>query len=412
MAATFSAPKSVRLQIGVFGRRNVGKSSTLNALTRQDFAIVSNVPGTTTDPIEKAMELAPLGPVLLIDSAGVDDEGALGAERVAKTERVFDRVDVGLIVVDSTLGASAWGAFEERIADELARRAVPALVVWNKTDLAAPSKAAVEAVRARGLAAVETSAVRDGAGKSGSPKIREALTKLAPEEFFAPPPLVADLIPRGELAVLVVPLDAAAPKGRLILPQVQTIRDLLDGESGCVVVQPELLTAALDRFKTPPALVVVDSQAFGTVAEIVPRSIPLTSFSILFARRQGDLRTAVDGARRIAELSPDSRVLIAEACSHHATDDDIGTVKLPRWLRARVGETLQIERAQGRNFPTVEELRRFDLILHCGACSINRRETTARLARAAEAGVPITNYGTAIAFLNGILERAVEPFGL
>ena len=412
MAATFSAPKSVRLQIGVFGRRNVGKSATLNALTRQDFAIVSDVPGTTTDPIEKAMELAPLGPVLLIDSAGVDDEGALGAERVAKTRAVFDRVDVGLIVVDSTLGAGAWGAFEEKIADELARRGVPALVVWNKVDLAAPDASAVEAVRARGLATVETSAALDGAGKSGSLKIREALTKLAPEEFFALPPLVADLIPKSELAVLVAPLDAAAPKGRLILPQVQTIRDLLDGERGCVVVQPELLASALDRFKTPPALVVVDSQAFKTVAEIVPRSIPLTSFSILFARRQGDLRTAVDGARRIAELSPDSRVLIAEACSHHATDDDIGTVKLPRWLRARVGETLQIERAQGRDFPTVDELRRFDLILHCGACSLNRREMAARLGRAAEAGVPITNYGTAIAFLNGILERAVEPFGL
>ena len=412
MAATFLAPKSVRLQIGVFGRRNVGKSSTLNALTRQDFAIVSDVPGTTTDPLEKAMELAPLGPVLLIDSAGVDDEGALGAERVAKTRRVFDRVDVGLIVVDSSRGVDAWGPFEAEIADELARRGVPALVVWNKVDLAAPNETATEAVRARGLATIETSSTVDGAGKNGSPKIRAALTKLAPEEFFAPPPLVADLIPKGEFAVLVAPLDAAAPKGRLILPQVQTIRDLLDGESGCVVVQPELLAAALDRLKTPPALVVVDSQAFKTVAEIVPRSIPLTSFSILFARRGGDLRTAVDGARRIAELSPDSRVLIAEACSHHATDDDIGTVKLPRWLRARVGETLRIERAQGRDFPTVDELRRFDLILHCGACSLNRRETTARLGRAAEAGVPITNYGTAIAFLNGILERAVEPFGL
>lgn len=412
MTATFSAPKSVRLQIGVFGRRNVGKSSTFNALTRQDIAIVSDAPGTTTDPIEKAMELPPLGPVLLIDSAGVDDEGALGAERVAKTRGVFDRVDVGLIVVDSTLGAGAWGPFEEKIADELARRSVPALVVWNKTDSAAPDEGAVEAVRRRGLTTVETSAVRDGAGKSGSPKIREALTRLAPEEFFAAPPLVADLVPPGELAVLVAPIDAAAPKGRLILPQVQTIRDLLDGGRGCVVVQPELLAAALDRLKTPPALVVVDSQAFKTVAEIVPRSIPLTSFSILFARRGGDLRTAVDGARRIAELSPDSRVLIAEACSHHATDDDIGTVKLPRWLRERVGETLQIERAQGRDFPTVDELRRFDLILHCGACSLNRREMAARLGRAAEAGVPITNYGTAIAFLNGILERAVEPFGL
>ncbi|MBR5242686.1 MAG: [Thermoguttaceae bacterium] len=412
MTATFSAPKSVRLQIGVFGRRNVGKSSTLNALTRQNFAIVSDAPGTTTDPVEKAMELAPLGPVLLIDSAGVDDEGPLGAERVAKTRGVFDRVDVGVIVVDSSLGAGAWGTFEEQIADELARRAVPTLVVWNKTDLAAPNEAAVEAVRRRGLATVETSAALDGAGKSGSPKIREALTKLAPEEFFAPPPLVADLVPPGELAVLVAPIDSAAPRGRLILPQVQTIRDLLDGESGCVVVQPELLASALDRLKTPPALVVVDSQAFKTVAEIVPRSIPLTSFSILFARRGGDLRTAVDGARRIAELSPDSRVLIAEACSHHATDDDIGTVKLPRWLRARVGETLQIERAQGLDFPTVDGLRRFDLILHCGACSLNRREMAARLGRAAEAGVPITNYGTAIAFLNGILERAVEPFGL
>ena len=412
MAATFSAPKSVRLQIGVFGRRNVGKSATLNALTRQDFAIVSDVPGTTADPVEKAMELAPLGPVLLIDSAGVDDEGALGAERVAKTRRVFDRVDVGAIVVDSSLGADAWGAFETEIADELARRKVPTLVVWNKVDLAAPASEAREAVRRRGLPTVETSATLDGAGKLGSPKIREALAKLTPEDFLTPPPLVADLVPRGELAVLVAPIDEAAPKGRLILPQVQTIRDLLDGECGCVVARPELLASALERLKSPPALVVVDSQAFKTVAEIVPRSIPLTSFSILFARRQGDLRTAVDGARRIAELAPDSRVLIAEACSHHATDDDIGTVKLPRWLRARVGETLRIERTQGRDFPTVEELRRFDLIAHCGACSLNRREMSARLGRAAEAGVPITNYGTAIAFLNGILERAVEPFGL
>lgn len=412
MTATFSAPKSVRLQIGVFGRRNVGKSSTLNALTRQDLAIVSDVPGTTADPLEKAMELAPIGPVLLIDSAGVDDEGALGEKRVAKTERLFDRVDVGLIVVDASLGGSAWGPFEEKIADELARRAVPGLVVWNKIDLAAPSDSAVAAVRKRGLTAVEVSALRDANGKSGSPRIREALTRLAPEGFFAPRPLVADLIAPGETVVLVVPLDAAAPKGRLILPQVQTIRDLLDAECCAVVVRPERLVSALDRFKTPPGLVVVDSQAFGPVARIVPRSIPLTSFSILFARRQGDLRTFVDGARRIDDLTADSRVLIAEACSHHAVEEDIGTVKIPRWLRARVGETLRIERAQGRDFPAVDELRRFDLILHCGGCSINRRETTARLARAAEAGVPITNYGTAIAFLHGILERAVEPFGL
>ncbi len=409
---TLPTPKGFRLHVGVFGRRNVGKSSTLNALTRQNVAIVSDVPGTTTDPIEKAFEMAPLGPLLLIDAAGIDDDGELGWERVAKTRAVFDRTDVGIVVVDATRGQDAWGVFEDEIVSELTRRNVPILVAFNKTDSARPDAGIVAELEAKKTPFVEFSARNDAAAKSGSPKIREALTKLAPEEFLTPPPIVSDLVAPGEFVVLVTPIDKEAPKGRLILPQVQTIRDLLDGDVGCVVVKENLLQAALDRSPTPPALVVTDSQAFKTVAEIVPRSVPLTSFSILFARQKGDLKTLIDGARAIDALTAESRVLIAESCSHHPIEEDIGTIKIPRLLRAKAGETLVVERAQGGDFPTVDELRRFDLIVHCGGCVANRRAMLTRIGRALEAGVPTTNYGLALARLNGILERAVEPFGI
>ena len=403
-----STPKGLRLHIGVFGRRNVGKSSTLNALTRQNLSIVSDVPGTTTDPVEKAVELLPVGPVVFIDAAGIDDFGALGEERVARTRRTFDRVDLALIVVDATRD-DAWGEFEESLVADMKTRSIPVLVVVNKIDAAERERvdAICSFLTSRDLTAVPFSAKSDADAKVGAPKLREALTKLTPDAFFTPPPIVSDLVAPGGFVLLVTPIDKEAPKGRLILPQVQTIRDLLDADLGCVVVKENMLDEALKRYK--PALVVTDSQAFKTVAAATPEDVPLTSFSILFARQKGNLSVALTGARAIDALTETSRVLIAEACAHHPIEEDIGTVKIPRALRKRIGEGLTIEHVQGHDFPDVDALRRFDLVIHCGACMFNRRETLARIGRALEAGTPITNYGLALAALNGILDRAVAP---
>jgi [FeFe] hydrogenase H-cluster maturation GTPase HydF len=394
------ALKSLRLHIGLFGCRNAGKSSLLNALCRQPVAIVSEVAGTTTDPVEKPMELLPLGPVLFIDTAGIDDVGALGQLRAEKTRQVFDRTDLGLIVAE----AGRWGPFEEALLDELHRRQVPALVVFNKSDLGRPAAEVLEALRTRQTAWVETVAIRGG----GVPEVREALVRAAPEEFLRSPPLVADLVPPGELAVLVVPIDLEAPKGRLIAPQVQALRDLLDGDAYALVVKERELREALERLRRPPALVVTDSQAFLKVAGDTPAGVKMTSFSILFARQKGDLGQLVEGAMAIDALRPGDRVLVAEACTHHPIGDDIGRVKIPRWLRQYVGGTLQIQVAAGRDFP--DDLSPYRLVVHCGACMWNRREMLARLLRCRGAGVPITNYGMTIAYTLGIFQRALEPF--
>ena len=408
-----ATPSGLRLQIGVFGRRNVGKSSTLNALTRQGTSIVSATPGTTTDPVSKAMELSPLGPVLLIDTAGLDDVGELGASRVDRTRAVLRRVDVAVIVVDAT--RDDWlSEHESALLDECSSRAVPCLVVVNESDVAESSSVAqIETTLAsRGIASVVFSAARSQTLGAGAPELRAALTQLAPESFLAPPPLVSDLVAPGDFVVLVTPIDKEAPKGRLILPQVQAIRDLLDGGCGCVVVQEPNLRAALSRLSPAPKLVVTDSQAFRSVASLVPESISLTSFSILFARQKGDFRTFYAGALALAGLTGASRVLIAESCAHHPIEEDIGTVKIPRMLRARFGETLRVDHVQGCDFPSRDELRGFDLIIHCGACMTNRREVLSRQAQATSAGVPITNYGMTIAFLTGVLSRAVQPLGI
>ena len=404
-----STPKGLRLHIGVCGRRNVGKSSTLNALTRQSLSIVSDVAGTTADPVEKAVELLPIGPVVFIDAAGIDDVGALGEKRVAKTRQTFDRVDLALIVVDAARGDDAWDEFEESLVDDMKTRSIPVLVVVNKIDAAERERvdSICSYLASRDLPAVPFSAKADAEAKIGAPKLREALTKIAPDAFFTPPPIVSDLVEPGSFVLLVTPIDKEAPKGRLILPQVQTIRDLLDADLGCVVVKENMLVEALKRYK--PALVVTDSQAFKTVAASTPDDVPLTSFSILFARQKGNLSVALAGARAIDALTEKSRVLIAEACAHHPIEEDIGTVKIPRALRKRVGDGLTVEHVQGHDFPDVDALRQFDLIIHCGACMFNRRETLARIGRALEAGTPITNYGLALAALNGILDRAVAP---
>jgi len=393
--------KGFRLHIGLFGRRNVGKSSLLNALTRQESSIVSNHAGTTTDPVEKPMELLPIGPVLFIDTAGIDDLGSLGELRVKKTVQVFDRTEIGLILVDTTLG---WSGYEERILAELEKRDVPRIVVFNKTDLApVPND-----LREKLDAAKIPWTVAVASEKKGVTQIREKLIQTVPDEFLQPPPIVSDLVPPGEIAILVVPIDKEAPKGRLILPQVQTIRDLLDGDRYCVVVKDDKLADALARLNRPPALVVTDSQAFAQVDAVVPKSIPMTSFSVLFARQKGEFTEMVAGARAIAGLTPQSRILIAESCAHHPITEDIGTVKIPNALRKYLGGPPEIKNVQGHDFPT-DSLADWDLVIHCGACLWNRREMLSRILRCRDAGVPITNYGLAIALMLGILDRAVEP---
>jgi len=393
-------PKGFRLHIGLFGRRNVGKSSLLNAMTRQQVSIVSEFAGTTTDPVEKPMELLPLGPVLFIDTAGIDDVGALGRLRVAKTRQVFDRTDLGVIISEPT----EWGEFEEQILTELRARQIPVIVVFNKTDLATPPAEIVERFTVEKIPVVLTVASQ-GQGLSD---LRQALLDAAPEDYLANPTILADLVGAGEMAVLVVPLDKEAPKGRLILPQVNAIRDLLDHGCYCVVVTERELPAALARLNRPPRLVVTDSQAFLQVAAVTPPEIPLTSFSIIFARFRGDLPEQVRGALAIESLKPGDRVLVAEACSHHPIGDDIGRVKIPRWLQQYVGGELAFDTVQGHDFP--DDLSPYRLVIHCGACMWNRREMLSRILRCKQQGVPITNYGVVIAYSLGILDRALQPF--
>ncbi len=395
-----SSPRNMRLHIGLFGRRNVGKSSLINAIARQDVAIVSPEAGTTTDPVEKPMELLPIGPVVFIDTAGIDDGGALGERRVERTRRVFDRTDVGVIV----LAGDGWGALEEGILAELQNRGAAVVVAMARIDADPPDQQLTQRLADRGLAVVQTSAAT-GAGLAD---LRAAFLAAAPADYFDSRRIVADLVPPGELAVLVVPIDKEAPKGRLILPQAQAIRDLLDGDACCLVVKDRELPGALARLAAPPALVVTDSQAFREVAAVTPPGVPLTSFSILFARFQGDLAELARGAAAIGGLRPDARVLVAEGCSHHPVGEDIGRVKIPRWLREHTGQTIEFDTVAGRDFPV--DVSPFDLVVHCGNCMGNRREMLSRILRCRQAGVPITNYGLTIAVSLGILERALELF--
>lgn len=395
-----SAPKSLRLHIGIFGRRNTGKSSLLNAITRQQVSIVSDSAGTTTDPVEKPMELLPIGPVVFIDTAGVDDEGALGDLRVERTRKILQRADVGVVVC----GEGGWGAFEDGLAAELRGRGLPVIAVLNKMDLWEPGADLLAKLEASKIACVRAVASRG----EGVADLREALIRVAPEEFVQAPPLLGDLVPPGETAVLVVPIDMEAPKGRLILPQVQAIRDLLDHDALCMVVKERELRRALETLRKPPAIVVTDSQAFLKVGADTPPEVPMTSFSILMARLKGDLTELVRGAMQIDRLHSGDRVLIAEACSHHPIGDDIGRVKIPRWLRQYVGGHIEIDHVQGQDFPS--DLSRHSLVIHCGACALNRRAMLSRIHACLRAGVPVTNYGMCIAYTLGVFERALAPF--
>lgn len=392
--------KSDRLHIGVFGRTNTGKSSLINKITGQDVSIVSEIAGTTTDVVEKSMELLPVGPVRFLDTAGIDDVSNLGTERVEKTMDAVNRTDIGVIVCDYN-GISN---FESMIIKKFDELNIPYMMLVNKTDISNPSDVVLSELLTQTPHVILTSAISDDEIVF---KFKAEIVKLLPEEFVNSPKIAGDLIPPGSTVILVVPVDKEAPKGRLILPQVQTIRDLLDSDCLTYVVKETCLQQALDNLKTNPSLVITDSQAFRLVSEIVPEDIPLTSFSILFARLKGDLGVFKNGAKAISALEDGDRVLILESCTHHAVEDDIGKVKIPNLLRKKTGKNLIIEHYSGHDFP---EVSGYKLIIHCGACMTNRREVLSRMLLAAKAGVPITNYGITISYCLGILERAMKIF--
>jgi [FeFe] hydrogenase H-cluster maturation GTPase HydF len=393
-------PKGLRLHIGIYGRRNVGKSSILNAVTGQTVAIVSDVAGTTTDPVEKAMELLPIGPVLFIDTAGVDDVGALGKQRIEKTRLAIQRTDVAVLVAE----AGTWGSFETELLAEFDAASLPVIVVFNKADQGKSDTAQIDALRTDNRQVVEMIAPE----RVGVAAFKQALLTIVPESYLAPPAIVGDLVRPGQMIVLVVPIDLEAPKGRLILPQVQTIRDCLDSDAYCAVVKERELRDLLENMKQPPALIVTDSQAFLKVGGDTPTGVPLTSFSILFARFKGDLPTFAEGAKAIDHLKPGDRILVAEGCTHHPVGEDIGRVKIPRWLTQYVGGELTFDVVSGQDFP--DDISPYKLVIHCGSCTFNRRQLLSRIVQCRQAGVPITNYGVAIAFSLGICERALEPF--
>lgn len=387
-----NTPNADRVHIGIFGRRNAGKSSIINAITGQELAIVSDVQGTTTDPVSKAMELLPLGPVVIIDTPGLDDTGELGELRIGKTYQVLNKTDIALLVVDGTQGMTDC---DKAILDRIKDKRIPYLIVYNKSDL--------------GFTADDSEHSLSVSTKTGHNihELKEQIAAIVPKNR-AEYPILADKVECGDSVVLVIPIDAAAPKGRLILPQQQTIRELL--ECGCTtaVCRETELAQTFAALKEPPKYVVTDSQAFGKVSKVVPDDVCLTSFSILFARHKGNLSELVRGAAALDKLHDGDTVLISEGCTHHRQCGDIGTVKLPNWIRNHTGKEINFEFTSGTEFPY--DLSKYALIVHCGGCMLNEREMKYRIKCAADAGVPITNYGMAIAHTNGILKRSLEIF--
>ncbi|MBQ7758035.1 [FeFe] hydrogenase H-cluster maturation GTPase HydF [Anaerotignum sp.] len=388
-----NTPMAERIHIGIFGKRNAGKSSIINAMTGQDLAIVSDIAGTTTDPVLKAMELLPLGPVVIIDTPGLDDEGELGKLRVQKAYQVLNKTDIAVVVIDGFVGMTAE---DEAILERIRAKNIPYIIVKNKSDL----KVAEE-----GENTISVSA------KTGRNiyELKERIAALVPSEDMTRK-IVGDLLEPNDFAVLVVPIDSAAPKGRLILPQQQTIRDILEAGAVSIVTRDHELKETLASLGKRPKLVITDSQIFGRVSKEVPADIQLTSFSILMARYKGDLVPNVKGARALENLKDGDTVLISEGCTHHRQCEDIGTVKLPRWIKEHTGKELNFQFTSGTEFPL--DLSPYALIVHCGGCMLNEREMKYRLKCAEDQGVPMTNYGICIAYINGILERSLAPFGI
>lgn len=393
-----TTPKGERLHIALFGKRNAGKSSLINAITGQKLAIVSDVKGTTTDPVYKAMELLPLGPVMFIDTPGLDDEGALGALRVQKAKEVLRKTDIALLVVDGSSKEAC--ALEFEMEKELLQRQIPYLWIVNKSDLG--QSKVVEELLAKKEKII---CVSNKEGESIT-QLKEKIAKIVPTEEDRP--LVRDLVELGDLVVLVVPIDKAAPKGRLILPQQQVIRDVLEKGGIPVVVRDTELSQVFEKLAHPPKMVITDSQAFETVNQIVPKDIPLTSFSILMARYKGNLKFLTDNAHCVEELKDGDRILMAEGCTHHRQCGDIGTVKLPNWIREYTGKDLIFETASGTGFP--EDLSSYAMIVHCGSCMLPAKEMKYRMQEAKCQQVPMVNYGIMIAYLKGIVKRSLELF--
>ena len=387
-----STPSGDRVHIGFFGRRNAGKSSVVNAVTGQDLAVVSEVKGTTTDPVRKAMELLPLGPVMIIDTPGFDDEGALGELRIRKTKQVLNKTDIAVLVVDAAEGLKDC---DRQLLELFRAKEISHLIVYNKSDL-------LESLPAAGEHEIYVSALRG----EGIHALKERIARL--NQAQSDKRIVGDMLSPGDFVVLVVPIDSAAPKGRLILPQQQTIRDILDANAAAMVVKETELADTLASLGKKPALVITDSQVFHTVSQIVPPDILLTSFSILMARYKGLLEDAVHGVAAVEKLRDGDTVLIAEGCTHHRQCDDIGTYKIPKWLRTYTGKNITIQTCSGTEFP--EDLSPYAMVIHCGGCMLNEREVRYRTKCAVDQGVPITNYGTLIAYMNGILARSLEIF--
>lgn len=396
-----AAPSSDRVHIGIFGRRNAGKSSIINAITGQNLAIVSDIKGTTTDPVLKAMELLPLGPVVIIDTPGLDDTGELGELRIQKAYQILNKTDIAVLVIDSVSGMTD---VEAGILDRILKKEIPYVVVLNKSDLAPGSNTdftgCMPAVPSDKVIAVST------VTGENIHELKELIARQAPVENERR--IVYGLIKPSDFVVLVVPIDKSAPKGRLILPQQQTIRDVLESGAVSIVTRETELEETMEKLGHPPALVITDSQAFEKVAAMVPLDIPLTSFSILFARYKGNLETVVNGAKALDTLEEGDTILISEGCTHHRQCEDIGTVKLPQWITSHTGKKINYEFSSGTEFPI--DLSKYKLIIHCGGCTLNEREMKYRLKCAQDQNIPITNYGIAIAHMKGILERSIEIF--
>lgn len=396
-----NTPRSNRVHIAFFGRRNAGKSSIINAVTGQDLALVSDVLGTTTDPVYKSMELLPLGPVVMIDTAGLDDVGDLGELRVGKTKEVMKKTDIAIIVIDATRPETD---LEKEWIENLKEKKIPILGALNKIELVEnPDQISDHVYELLKIPLIQVSALT----KKGIHKLKEKMALLVPEEQdkFC---IVGDLIRPSDLVVLVTPIDKAAPKGRLILPQQQTIRDILESDAIAIVTKEHELRDTFNKLNQKPKLVITDSQAFLKVAADTPRDVWMTSFSILFARYKGDLEQMVAGVKAIEKLKDKDKVLICEACTHHKQSDDIGTVKIPRWIRQKTGKNIQFDHLSGNDFD--ETLKGYQLIIHCGGCMLNAQAMKGRMNEAKERGVNITNYGVVIAYVHGILDRALEPF--
>lgn len=395
-----TTPSGERTHIGIFGRRNAGKSSLINAITNQSLAIVSEQKGTTTDPVYKAMELLPLGPVMLIDTPGIDDEGDLGALRIEKAYQVLHKCDIALLVVDAAVGISEE---DKRLWQEITARKLPSLLVLNKAETLSEMQQALTTMAA--LKLTKHCFLVSTKTKRNINELKEAIASLQPHE--TPRQLIGDLISAGDIVVLVTPIDSAAPKGRLILPQQQVLRDILDNSGMAVVVQESELAAALAKLAFAPKLVVTDSQAFAAVNKIVPPTIPLTSFSILMARYKGSLKQAVRAVRVLDEIKDGDKILISEGCTHHRQCQDIGTVKMPAWVRQYTKAQPEFCFSSGTEFPA--DLSSYKLIIHCGGCMLNEKEMQHRNQTASSQNVPMTNYGIAIAYMHGILKRTVAP---